>query len=197
MSFLPAPLILASTSPYRAALLRRLDLPFTQVAPGVDESARAAEAPDALVRRLALAKANAVAQQYPDAIVIGSDQMALARGELLGKTGSMEGARHQLRALSAQRVRFLTGLAVVHRAANRILQDTIPFEVRMRALSDAEITDYVQREMPVDAAGSFKSEGLGIALFESMHGEDPSALIGLPLIRLHQFLRECGCRVLG
>lgn len=197
MPFLPAPLILASTSPYRAALLRRLDLPFTQVAPGVDESARAAEAPDALVRRLALAKANAVAQQYPDAIVIGSDQMALARGELLGKAGSMEGARHQLRALSAQRVQFLTGLAVVHPAANRILQDTIPFEVRMRALSDAEITDYVQREMPVDAAGSFKSEGLGIALFESMHGEDPSALIGLPLIRLHQFLRECGCRVLG
>lgn len=197
MPFLPAPLILASTSPYRAALLRRLDLPFTQVAPDVDESPQQGETPDALVRRLALAKAEAVARRHPDAIVIGSDQMAVAGGELLGKAGSVEGARNQLRKLSAQRVRFLTGLAVLHRASGTVLQDMIPFEVRMRTLREAEILDYVEREMPIDAAGSFKSEGLGIALFESMHGEDPSALVGLPLIRLHQFLRDCGCRILG
>lgn len=196
MAHLPAPLILASTSPYRRELLARLGLPFTQEAPGIEETPLPGEAPEALVSRLALAKAAAVAARHPEAIVIGSDQMALVNGEVLGKPGTPAQAQAQLRRLSGQRVRFLTALAV-QCPQQGALQVTVPYEVQMRTLSEAEIADYVARDNPVDAAGSFKSEGLGIALFAGMHGDDPSALVGLPLIRLTALLSRCGCRVLG
>lgn len=196
MAHLPAPLILASTSPYRRELLARLGLPFTQEAPGIEETPLPGEAPEALVSRLALAKAAAVAARHPEAIVIGSDQMALVNGEVLGKPGTPAQAQAQLRRLSGQRVRFLTALAV-QCPQQGALQVIVPYEVQMRTLSEAEIADYVARDNPVDAAGSFKSEGLGIALFAGMHGDDPSALVGLPLIRLTALLSRCGCRVLG
>lgn len=196
MAHLPAPLILASTSPYRRELLARLGLPFTQEASGVEEAPLPGEAPEALVSRLALAKAAAVAARHPEAIVIGSDQMALVDGEVLGKPGTPALAQAQLRRLSGQRVRFLTALAV-QCPQQGALQVTVPYEVQMRTLSEAEIADYVARDNPVDAAGSFKSEGLGIALFAGMYGDDPSALVGLPLIHLTALLSRCGCRVLG
>lgn len=191
------PLILASTSPYRRALLERLGLPFTQESPLVDEAALPGETPEALVLRLASAKARAVACRHPEAIVIGSDQMAVLGEQILGKPGSPERACAQLAMLSGQSVRFLTGLAVISQAQEQHLAEVVPFVVQMRQLSTAEITDYVARDNPVDAAGSFKSEGLGIALFERMEGEDPTALIGLPLIRLTQMLAACDVKVLG
>lgn len=191
------PLILASTSPYRRALLERLGLPFIQESPSVDETALAGECPEALVLRLAKAKAMVVAKRHPEAIVIGSDQMAVLGQQVLGKPGSPEAAIAQLSMLSGQSVRFLTGLAVSCQAQGQHLAEVVSFTVQMRQLSTAEIADYVARDNPVDAAGSFKSEGLGIALFERMEGEDPSALIGLPLIRLRRMLADCGVRVLG
>lgn len=191
------PLVLASTSVYRRTLLERLGLPFTQESPQIDESALPGESPESLVQRLASAKAEAVAHRHPEALVIGSDQMAVLGDQVLGKPGSPERAKAQLATLSGQSVRFLTGLAVVSLALGQHHVAVVPFTVQMRRLSAAEIADYVARDNPVDAAGSFKSEGLGIALFEHMDGEDPTALIGLPLIRLTRMLSDCGIRVLG
>lgn len=189
-------LILASTSPYRRKLLNRLGLVFKAVAPDADESRYADEAPEALVRRLAEAKARAVAGRYPDALIIGSDQVAVIDGEILGKPGTHDAAVAQLRRLSGHKVTFLTGLCLLNSATGRVQLDMIPFYVAFRTLSDGMIERYLEREQPYNCAGSFKSEGLGIVLFERLEGDDPTALIGLPLIRLSRMLEAEGLSVL-
>lgn len=186
------PLILASTSPYRRALLDKLGLPFACVAPHVDEQPLAGESAMALVKRLALAKAAAVAAQHPDALVIGSDQVAVIDGVILGKPHSHERAFAQLQAASGKRVTFLTGLALVHQAGEVALSLVEPFEVKFRPLTEQTIEHYLRLEQPYECAGSFKSEGLGIVLFEALTGRDPNALIGLPLIALIDLLAQLG-----
>lgn len=189
-------LVLASTSPYRRELLNRLGLAFETAAPEVDESSRADEAPEALVRRLAEAKARAVAGRYPGALIIGSDQVAVIDGEILGKPGAHDAAVAQLQRLSGHKVTFLTGLCLLNSATGRAQLDMIPFHVVFRTLNDRMIERYLAREQPYNCAGSFKSEGLGIVLFERLEGDDPTALIGLPLIRLSRMLEAEGLSVL-
>lgn len=185
-------LILASTSRYRQALLQRLRVPFEVMAPGVDESRLPAEAPAAMALRLALAKARAVAALRPDAVVIGSDQVADLEGLALGKPGDHERATAQLRQLSGRRAVFQTAVAVVRPATGFEQVLLAPVNVQFRSLGDAEIEHYLQLEQPYDCAGSAKSEALGIALIESIHSDDPTALIGLPLIRTCRLLRDAG-----
>lgn len=185
-------LVLGSTSPYRRELLARLRLPFDTVAPQVDETPQPGEAPRSLAQRLARAKAEAVARQYPEAIVIGSDQVADLDGAALGKPGSHERAVAQLRAMSGRTVRFHTALAVMCTATGFAAQELATVEVRFRALSEAEIERYLRAEQPYDCAGSAKSEGLGIALLEAIVSDDPTALVGLPLIRTARLLRAAG-----
>ena len=185
-------IVLASTSAYRAALLDRLGLPFEQAAPGVDESALPAEEPATLAQRLALAKARAVAATRGDALVIGSDQVAVLDGIVLGKPGTAEAACAQLARASGRAVEFVTALALVDSASGATRAAVDHTVVRFRALGEAEIARYVLRERPLDCAGSFKSEALGIALFESVETRDPTALVGLPLIALCRLLREAG-----
>lgn len=187
-------LILASTSIYRRALLERLGLPFTTARPEVDESARPDEAPQALAVRLARAKAEAVAATAPTAWVIGSDQVAELGGRPLGKPGTVENAVEQLRSMAARKVRFLTALCLAGPGGRRFEALDIT-TVHFRALGDDEIARYVERERPLDCAGSFKSEGLGIALFEAIDNRDPTALIGLPMIATARLLREAGFAV--
>ncbi|QFU75869.1 septum formation inhibitor Maf [Halioglobus maricola] len=189
-------LILASTSTYRRALLERLQLPFLCQAPDVDETPLLDEHPAALAQRLCLAKANSVATLNPTALVIGSDQVASIDGSCIGKPGNFENAAGQLRASSGRRVDFYTGLALVGRDAGIEKVQVERFSVQFRKLSDAEITYYLNKEEPWDCAGSFKCEGLGVALFERMIGDDPTSLEGLPLIALCSMLREAGVRVL-
>ena len=191
------PLILASTSPYRRSLLERLGLGFSVCSPEVDETPRPGETPTALVRRLSEAKARAGAAQAGPGLVIGSDQVAVVGNEVLGKPGNAERACGQLERLSGQRVVFLTGLCLFNSVEDRLQLDVVPFSVVFRHLSSTQIEDYVRREKPFNCAGSFKSEGLGIALFERMEGDDPTALIGLPLIRLVGMLETEGVTVLG
>ncbi|TLS68932.1 septum formation protein Maf [Mariprofundus erugo] len=179
-------LILASTSPYRRALLQRLTIPFEQVAPAFIEAVPGSMEATELVRHNTMGKARAVLADHPDATIIGSDQLALCGEHVLGKPGSIENAAAQLHMLSGQRVTFLTGLCLLTSAGERY--ETIPYHVYFRHLTANEIHRYISIEQPVDCAGSFKSEGLGISLFEKMEGEDPTALIGLPLIRLSQWL---------
>jgi septum formation protein len=190
-------LVLASTSPYRRALLERLGLPFTQQAPEVDEQPLPGEAPAALVRRLAAAKARAVAGSSPDALVIGSDQIALLDDQILGKPGTEANAVAQLSSLAGRRALILTGLCVLNTSSGSEHLEVVETPVTFRRLSEAEIRDYVAREQPLDCAGAFKSEGLGIALFESLGGSDPNALVGLPLIALCGMLSAEGLPVLG
>ncbi len=185
-------LILASTSRYRRTLLERLSLPFEAVAPQVDETREPDEPPADMVLRLATAKATEVASRFPEALVIGSDQCAALGTDVLGKPGSHEKARVQLGRLSGQRVTFHTGLCLIDSAGGREWCDVVPFTVHMRDLEPDEIERYLRADRPYDCAGSFKSEGLGISLFRSMEGEDPTALVGLPLIRLCTRLREAG-----
>ncbi|WP_143891146.1 Maf family nucleotide pyrophosphatase [Tepidimonas alkaliphilus] len=185
-------LVLGSTSPYRRELLARLRLPFETVAPHVDETPRPGEAPAALAQRLARAKAEAVARLRPEAIVIGSDQVADLDGAALGKPGTHERAVAQLRAMSGRTVRFHTALAVVCGASGFAAQELATVEVRFRTLADAEIERYLRAEQPYDCAGSAKSEGLGIALLEAIVSDDPTALVGLPLIRTARLLRTAG-----
>ncbi|MDQ2779622.1 MAG: Maf family nucleotide pyrophosphatase [Pseudomonadota bacterium] len=185
-------LILASTSRYRAELLSRLLLPFEVVAPGVDEAALPGESPPALALRLACAKARAVAALRPDAVVIGSDQVADLNGEAVGKPGNHERATAQLRRLSGQAVRFHTGVAVVHASARFEQAEVAVAAVRFRTLADAEIESYLRREQPYDCAGSARCEALGIALLERIDSDDPTTLIGLPLMRTHRMLRLAG-----
>ena len=191
------PLILGSTSRYRRELLQRLHLPFEVAAPDVDETPMPGEAPEALARRLALAKARAVAARHPEAVVIGSDQVADLEGEPLGKPGTHERAVAQLQRMRGRTVVFQTALSVVCLASGFEMSDLAPVRVRFRELSDAEIETYLRLEQPYDCAGSAKSEGLGIALLESIENDDPTALIGLPLIRTTRLLRAAGLPLLG
>jgi septum formation protein len=187
-------IVLASTSRYRAELLRRLLDGFEQIAPDVDEQPLPGEAPAARAARLAAAKAAAVSEKHRDAVVIGSDQVAALDGRVLHKPGSSDNAHEQLRASSGNIVDFHTGLCVFDREG-RLQTHTDHTRVVFRTLSDQEIRRYLAREHPFDCAGSFKSEGAGIALFERIESEDPTALIGLPLIALARLLREAGIPV--
>ena len=188
----PRALILGSTSPYRRALLQRLRLDFTVAAPDVDETALPGEAPRDLALRLALAKAYAVAAHNPGAVVIGSDQVADLAGQPLGKPGTHERATAQLRQMSGHSVVFQTAVAVVCPETGFEQVDLAPVVVRFRELSDAEIERYLRAEQPYDCAGSAKSEGLGISLLDAIDSDDPTALIGLPLIRTCRMLRAAG-----
>lgn len=190
-------LILASTSVYRRELLQRLAVPFSVCAPHVDEQALPNETPKNLALRLALAKANAVATQHPNAVVIGSDQVADLHGKALGKPGNHERAVAQLREMSGQTVVFQTALAVVRMQSGYSAVDLAQVRVTFRSLSDAEIEHYLQTEQPYDCAGSAKSEGLGIALLDDITNDDPTALVGLPLIRTARMIRAAGIRLLG
>ena len=186
------PLMLGSTSPYRRELLARLRLPFATDAPRVDETPHPGEAPRALALRLAEAKAREVASRHPDAIVIGSDQVADLAGQPLGKPGTHERAVTQLRAMRGQTVIFQTALSVVCAATGFAQTELAAVEVRFRALGDDEIERYLRAEQPYDCAGSARSEGLGIALLDAIHSDDPTALVGLPLIRTARLLRAAG-----
>ena len=190
-------LVLASTSRYRRELLSRLRLPFDVEAPEVDERPLSGEAPAATASRLALAKAHAVALRHAHAVVIGSDQVADLDGEGVGKPGDHQRATAQLRAMRGRIVVFQTAVAVVCGATGFVESALVPVTVRMRALSDAEIERYLRAEMPYDCAGSAKIETLGIALVESVVSDDPTALIGLPLIRTCELLRRAGVDPLG
>ncbi len=191
----PLPLILASTSVYRRELLQRLGLAFEVCAPGVDETPLPGERPADLALRLALAKAQAVAQQHPGAVVIGSDQVADLHGEALGKPGHHANAVHQLRRQSGQAVVFQTAVAVVCPARQFAKTALASVQVLFRTLTEAEIDAYLRAEPAYDCAGSAKSEGLGIALLERIDSDDPTSLIGLPLMRTCALLRELGVRV--
>ena len=187
-----SPLILASTSRYRAELLRRLGVPFEQQAPGSDETPRAGEAPLALAQRLALAKATAVAARHPQRWVLGSDQVCACGGELLGKPGTRQRAIEQLTRLSGNSARFYTAVALT-RGAGGALHEAIDLTtVRFRRLDAAEIERYVDAEPAFDCAGSFKSEGLGIALCEAIESQDQTGLVGLPLIAVRDLLLQAG-----
>ena len=188
----PRPLVLGSTSRYRCELLQRLRQPFEVAAPDVDETPAPGEAPRALALRLALAKARAVAAQHPDAVVIGSDQVADLAGDPLGKPGTHERATAQLQRMRGHTVVFQTAVAVVCQATGFEQVDLAPVEVRFRDLSDAEIERYLRAEEPYDCAGSAKSEGLGISLLDAIVSDDPTALVGLPLIRTARMLRAAG-----
>ena len=191
------PLVLASTSPFRRELLARLGLPFQTASPDVDEAQQPGDSAQGLVLRLAEAKARAVATLYPDALIIGSDQVASIGGQLLGKPGDREHAIAQLEQASGRTALFRTGLCLLDAASGRAQLHCEPFKVHFRQLTRAQITDYVDREQSFNCAGSFKSEGLGIALFERLEGADPNALIGLPLIRLIDMLANAGVDVLA
>jgi len=190
------PLILGSTSRYRKELLTRLRIPFETSAPDVDETPHSNESPKDLALRLALAKARAVALKYPEAVVIGSDQVADLEGIPLGKPGNHANAILQLQRMRGKTVIFQTALSVVCIASGYERTDLAAVKVKFRDLSDAEIESYLRAEEPYDCAGSAKSEGLGIALLDSIDNDDPSALIGLPLIRTCQMLREAGVKLL-
>ena len=192
----PRQLILGSTSPYRRELLARLRLSFDTVAPNVDETPFANELPCDLANRLALAKARAVARLHPGAVVIGSDQVADLKGEPLGKPGTHARAVAQLQRMRGQTVVFQTALAVVCLDSGFEQHDLAAVRVQFRDLSDTEIEAYLQAEKPYDCAGSAKSEGLGIALLESIDSDDPTALVGLPLIRTCRMIRAAGIQVL-
>ena len=185
-------LVLGSTSRYRRELLQRLGLPFAVAAPDVDETPLQGEAPRALALRLALAKAHAVAAQHPDAVVIGSDQVADLHGQPLGKPGTHKRASAQLQRMSGETVIFQTAVAVVCAATGFEQVDLAPVEVRFRTLTGDEIERYLHAEQPYDCAGSAKSEGLGISLLDAILSDDPTALVGLPLIRTCRMLRAAG-----
>jgi septum formation protein len=188
-------LVLASSSPYRRELLSRLGLPFESWSPDLDEAALAGEAPAATAVRLARAKARAGEARWPQAWIIGSDQVADVDGEAVSKPGTLENARRQLRTLSGRTVRFHTAVCLANGASGRAHERLVTTEVAFRALSDAEIDRYLAREPAIDCAGSAKSEGLGISLLARLGGDDPTALVGLPLIALCALLRAEGFEV--
>lgn len=189
-------LVLGSTSRYRRELMQRLCIPFDVAAPDVDETPQDGESPHDLACRLALAKARAVAALHPDAVVIGSDQVADLDGEPLGKPGTHERAVAQLQRMRGRTVVFQTAVAVVCQNTGFAQTDLAAVRVVFRNLSDAEIETYLRTEQPYDCAGSAKSEGLGIALLESIDNDDPTALVGLPLIRTCRMLRAAGLPIL-
>ena len=183
------PLILASTSPFRRQLLSRLGLPFETADPAVDETPLPGEAPEASATRLSEAKARAIATAFPDALIIGSDQVACLDGQVFGKPGNHENAMRQLQTMRGRRVNFFTGLCLLDAKSGRVHLRGVPTLVTFRDLSDDEIENYLRKEQPYNCAGSAKSEGLGIALIARIDGGDPNALIGLPLIALCDLLR--------
>lgn len=185
-------LVLASTSAYRRELLQRFGLPFEVARPDIDESPLPGETPQATAERLAVEKARAVAEQFEDALIIGSDQVAHMGDIRFGKPGTVERAIAQLQSMSGRTVIFHTALAVLNTRSGRVQLDAVPTEVRFRSLTDDEIVRYVNKERPLDCAGSAKSEGLGITLLDALAGDDPNALIGLPLIALARMLRNEG-----
>ncbi|MBA3057880.1 MAG: septum formation inhibitor Maf [Gammaproteobacteria bacterium] len=190
-------LILGSTSPYRRELLERLRLPFEVAAPDVDESPQPGEAPQQLACRLAMAKARAVAARFPACVVIGSDQVAELDGQALGKPGNHARAVAQLQQMRGKSVIFQTAVAVVCIETGFAQIDLAQVKVNFRHISDAEIEAYLLAETPYDCAGSAKSEGLGITLLESIDNDDPTALVGLPLIRTCRMIQAAGIKVLG
>ena len=189
-------LILASTSPFRKSVLEKLGLPFDCHAPEVDETPQPGETPAQLVERLSITKAQAVAAHFQQGLVIGSDQVAVIDDEILGKPGNHENAVGQLERASGKTVTFLTGLALVNAESGAIQAEVVPFKVVFRQLTQPQIVNYLNAEQPYNCAGSFKSEGLGIALFERLEGDDPNTLIGLPLIRLIRMLEKEGVTVI-
>lgn len=189
-------IILASSSPYRKQLLDRLQLEYECRSPNVDEAIADGESAPAYVCRLAEAKARSVASLHPGAVVIGSDQCALLDGRILGKPGSHENALRQLREAQGRTVVFHTAVCVMHLAKDFCAVEDVPYEVEFRNLEDAQLEQYLRVEQPYQCAGSFKAEGYGICLFSKLRGDDPSALVGLPLIRLTAMLEDAGIEVL-
>jgi septum formation protein len=190
------PLVLASSSPFRRELLGRLGLPFDTAAPRTDESPLPGEAPEETALRLSEAKARAVAPRFPEALIIGSDQIAILDGQTFGKPGAHDNAVRQLRAMRGRTVNFFTGLCLFDARSGEARVRGVPTRVTFREFSDAEIESYLTREQPYHCAGAAKSEGLGIALIARLQGDDPNALIGLPLIALCELLKEAGCPAL-
>ena len=186
-------LVLASGSPYRRELLSRLEVPFTTWSPDIDEHALAGESPRDTARRLAAAKARAAQARFPSALIVGSDQVAELDGHPIGKPGNLANAREQLRMMRGRNVRFHTAVCLL--AAERLQEETVTTEVAFREFTDAEAERYLEREPAFDCAGSAKSEALGIALLERLRGDDPTALVGLPLIALSRMLRGEGIEV--
>ncbi|MCB6184366.1 Maf family nucleotide pyrophosphatase [Leeia sp. TBRC 13508] len=190
-------LVLASTSPYRKELLQRLQLPFVTASPDIDETPLENETAAETANRLAIEKAKAVTDQFPNALIIGSDQVALLNGQQLGKPGTHERAVVQLRAMRGQTMIFHTALALLDSKTGKVWEKVVPYEIKMRDYSDELIETYLQIEKPYNCAGSAKTEGLGTILIEWMRGDDPSAIIGLPLIALTSMLNEAGLPPLG
>lgn len=188
-------IVLASSSPYRRQLLERLGLSFTVVRPNIDERPQPNETPPAMVERLAVRKAQAVCDECPNALVIGADQAAEHDGKIVGKPHDHAQAVQQLRAASGSVVTLYTGVALVNSETSHVQSAVVPFRVAFRPLTDQQIENYLRHEQPYDCTGAVKAEGLGIALLERMEGDDPSALIGLPLIRLVQMLEKEGISV--
>ncbi|TBL84000.1 Maf family protein [Hafnia alvei] len=191
-----SPLILASTSPYRRALLEKLGVEFICAAPDTDETPKDGESATDLVQRLAQEKAHSLSEKFPNHFIIGSDQVCVIDGEIVGKPGSIENAHQQLRAASGKVITFYTGLCVLnsHTMQKEIICE--PFHVHFRRLTDDEINAYIKLEMPLYCAGSFMCEGAGILLFSQLEGRDPNALVGLPLIALNEILLKFGYNAL-
>ncbi len=190
-------LVLGSTSPFRKTILEKLQIPFKCASPNINETTLQGESPQALVERLAIEKAKAVSLQYPNAIIIGSDQVAVCQGEILGKPHNFTNGVKQLSKFSNKSVTFYTGLCVYNSETDQVTSLVEPFVVHFKPLSQNEIESYLQAEQPYNCAGSFKSEGLGICLFSKLEGEDPNTLIGLPLIKLVDLLKKHGVDVLA
>ena len=191
-----ARLVLGSSSPYRKALLEKLDLSFDCDSPDIDETPLKDEHPKDMVARLAKAKAQAIAERHPQSIIIASDQCATLDGNIIGKPGDFENAFAQLRNASGRTVTFYTSLCVFNAGTNQYQETFEPFYVYFRELTDKQIENYLKKEEPYNCAGSFKSEGLGISLFERLEGNDPNTLIGLPLIQLIKMLDKFGVHVI-
>ncbi|MEW6332486.1 MAG: Maf family nucleotide pyrophosphatase [Pseudomonadota bacterium] len=189
-------LILASSSPYRRELLERLKIPFEVTAPEVDETPHPGETPEKLVERLAIEKAQKIAGKTRGVLVIGSDQVAVYNGHIVGKPHSHDKAVQQLREASGRTVTLYTGLALINADTQRIQREIIPYRVSFRRLTDDQIESYLRKEQPYSCAGSVKSEGLGIALLDKFEGDDPNTLIGLPLIRLVRMLENEGIKII-
>jgi len=190
-------LVLGSTSPFRKSILEKLHLPFKCAKPNINESAKVNETPQTLVERLAIEKAKAVAGDFPNALIIGSDQVAVCDGEILGKPHNFANGVKQLTKFSGKAITFYTGLCLYNSATDKTTALVEPFTVHFNELSQAEIANYLNAEQPYNCAGSFKSEGLGICLFEKLEGDDPNTLIGLPLIKLVALLKEHNVDVLA
>lgn len=190
-------LVLSSSSPYRKAVLDKLGIAFSVEVPDIDENIQDGESPEQLVTRLAQEKAAAIQGRYPRALIIGADQIALLNGRILGKPGNKENAIEQLTAESGQRVKFLIGLCLFNSETGNLQVSCENFTVEFRQLSQQQIEYYVEKDKPYNCAGSFKSEGLGMALFVKLSGDDPNALLGLPLIKLVSMLENEGFSVLG